>query len=102
MSKGTTVDVLESKTKPSCQKQCQKNEKCNWFSFSKEQNICVHLENCPSINENNKYVSGEENCIIPEYSMYYELILINPSQLLFANKKNQKSDKKADGSRIVQ
>ena len=70
MSKGTTVDVLESRTKPSCQKQCQKNEKCNWFSFSKEQNICVHLENCPSINENNKYVSGEESCLIPEYSMY--------------------------------
>ena len=36
---------------------------CEWFSFNQNQNMCLHFNSCPEIDETyTEYISGQKDC----------------------------------------
>jgi len=49
--KGITVDIQVARNEDYCLKLCQKETKCNWYSFNAENNVCTLQEDCPEIDK---------------------------------------------------
>ena len=47
--KGITVDIQVARNEDYCLKLCQKETKCNWYSFNAENNVCALQEDCPEV-----------------------------------------------------
>ena len=47
--KGITVDIQVATNEDYCLKLCQKETKCNWYSFNAENNVCALQEDCPEV-----------------------------------------------------
>jgi hypothetical protein len=56
-----TTEVADSKD--SCLTNCKSSTKCQWYSFSAIDHICLLFSTCPVIDESEvEFVSGETGC----------------------------------------
>ena len=63
---GNTLGYYLNKTIDECQLTCQSNDGCLWYSFSKQQRLCIIFESCPLLNENaSDFVTNQVQCYIP-------------------------------------
>ena len=66
--------------KVACWSWCQSVTDCNWFSYDKTKSqTCILFGNCPEIEENLQFISGQKDC----HYTYCMLLLI---YIFFQNK----------------
>ena len=52
--------TLDTITK--CSKYCRSFLNCNWFSYSKEFKLCQVFNECPTIIQNNDFLTSQVDC----------------------------------------
>ena len=45
-----------------CQDVCNKNPNCQWFSYKRKIELCIHWATCPTQNADTDYVSSQSEC----------------------------------------
>ena len=49
-----------------CLEKCKNNKLCNWYSYAEEFKLCMLLEDCRNLDENQpKFESGQKDCPLP-------------------------------------
>ena len=59
---GEVIDTSMESDEVSCLYQCTLVDGCAWYSFEKSYGTCLFLKDCPSVNEELKYLSGQVEC----------------------------------------
>ena len=57
-----------SEDKVACWSLCKSTEGCAWFSFDMDHRTCNLFEDCPEIEADPQFVSGQKEC---DYGKYY-------------------------------
>ena len=56
-----------SEDKVACWSQCKSTEGCTWFSFDINHQTCLSFKDCPEIEADPQFVSGQKECDYGEY-----------------------------------
>ena len=59
---GELIDTSVESDEVSCLYQCTLLDECAWYSFEVSFGTCLLLKDCPSVNEERKYLSGQVEC----------------------------------------
>ena len=64
--KGKVVKSFQSPSPAVCLEKCKNNKLCNWYSYAEEFKLCMLLEDCRNLDENQpKFESGQKDCPLP-------------------------------------
>ena len=59
LQKEGTIVGIDVKT---CQERCKKKQDCQWHSYNKMFQLCIHWETCKTMKEDTDYISGQSEC----------------------------------------
>ena len=62
---GEVIGTYEDYDEITCLYQCTLVDGCAWYSFDRNVATCLLLKDCPSLNEELNYISGQVECQLP-------------------------------------
>ena len=73
LHKGQILTLETSEDKITCWSLCESIDGCAWFSFDIGLQTCILLKDCPEIESNHQFVSGQKEC---DYGGYQSIIIL--------------------------
>ena len=69
--KGDLIHDYTTTYRKDCLSRCKEDSNCNWFSYSKQRNLCLLFSDCGSeLGEDPSFISGQAGCTNPPASKF--------------------------------
>ena len=75
------IDTYEDYDEVTCLYQCTLVDGCAWYSFERNVGNCLLLKDCPSLNEELNYISGQVECQLPSSTVPVTSSTSSPVQI---------------------